>query len=157
MKKFLLSIRKKLIFGFLRRAGRNFFGRKTIFTQGGGLKYKKRVIDYKRLISFNFLLLSIEKQLRNTAHVGFVFFENGIFCYIILSDIHKIIGNIYPGFMNKFKIGASTFLFNIPAGNFIHHIERKPGCGAKLARSAGASSFIISKDINHVFVKMNSG
>jgi large subunit ribosomal protein L2 len=156
MKGFLLIIKKQLIFGFSRRSGRNFFGRKTIFTQGGGLKYKRRLIDYKRAIPFNFVLLSVEKQLRNTAYVGLVCYENGLFSYILLSDVHKV-GNLIPGFLNFFKIGASTFLMNIPTGNFIHHIEQTPGCGAKLTRSAGTSSFVISKDMNAICLKMNSG
>jgi len=157
MKNFLIKIKKQLIFGFSRRSGRNFFGRKTIFTQGGGKKYKKRLIDYKRIIPFKFVLLSIEKQLRNTAYVGLICYENGLFSYIILADIHKTIGNLYNGFINFFKSGASSFLMNIPTGNFIHHVEQVPGCGASLVRSAGTSCFIISKDKNHAFLKMNSG
>src|SRR5688572_3861978 len=109
MKSFLLKIKKQLIFGFSRRSGRNFFGRKTIFTQGGGKKYKKRLIDYKRCISSNFILLSIEKQLRNTANIGLICYENGLFSYIILADTHNI-GVLLSGFVNEFKLGASTFL-----------------------------------------------
>jgi len=156
MKTFLLIIKKQLIFGFSRRSGRNFFGRKTIFTQSGGLKYKKRLIDYKRHVPFKFVLLSIEKQLRNTAYIGFICYENGLFSYIILADSHKI-GNLLPGFLNVSKLGASTFLMNIPTGIFVHHVEQNPGCGAKLVRSAGSSSFVISKSLNNVLLKMNSG
>ena len=157
MKNFLIRVKKQLILGFSRRSGRNFFGRKTIFTQGGGKKYKKRLIDYKRIVPFNFVLLSIEKQLRNTANVGLVCYENGLFSYIILADVHKIVGSLYDGFTSFFKTGASSFLMNIPTGNFVHHIEQTPGCGASLARSAGASSFVISKDKHSAFLKMNSG
>ena len=156
MKSFLLQIKKQLIFGFSRRSGRNFFGRKTVFTQGGGLKYKKRLIDFKRRVPFKFILLSIEKQLRNTAHIGFVCYENGLFSYILLSDNHRV-GELLPGFINHFKQGASTFLLNIPTGIFVHHVEQNPGCGAVYTRSAGSSSFVISKDVNNVFLKMNSG
>jgi ribosomal protein L2 len=46
---------------------------------------------------------------------------------------------------------------NIPTGIFVHHVEQNPGCGATLVRSAGSSSFIISKNINNVMLKMNSG
>ena len=156
MKNFILKIKKQLIFGFSRCSGRNFFGRKTIFTQSGGKKYKKRAIDYKRFIASNFVLLSIEKQLRNTANIGLICYENGLFSYIILADTHKI-GALLCGFINGFKVGASTFLMNIPTGNFIHHVETVPGCGATLVRSAGTSSFVISKEVNNVCLKMNSG
>lgn len=157
MKNFIVKIKKQLIFGFSRRSGRNFFGRKTVFTQGGGKKYKRRLIDYKRIIPFKFVLLSIEKQLRTTANVGLICYENGLFSYIILADIHKLIGSLYDGFVNRFKSGASSFLLNIPTGNFIHHVEQTPGCGASLVRSAGTSCFVISKDKNSAFLKMNSG
>ena len=59
--------------------------------------------------------------------------------------------------MNKFSLNSSTFLFNIPTGNFIHHIEVKPGLGATLTRAAGCSSFLISEEANFVYLKMNSG
>jgi large subunit ribosomal protein L2 len=156
--KFLISrIRKQLIVGFSRRSGRNFFGRKTVYTQSGGLKFKKRLIDFKRIVSSNAILLSIEKQLKYSAYLGFICYENGLFSYIMLSVNHNIIGNVISGFSNFFKSGASTFLYNIPAGNFIHHVEIVPGNGAKLARAAGTSCFTISKTTENTFLKMNSG
>jgi large subunit ribosomal protein L2 len=51
----------------------------------------------------------------------------------------------------------STFLLNIPTGNFVHHIEVKPNKGAQLARAAGCSSFIISSEDLRIVLKMNSG
>jgi len=156
MKNFLLVIKKQLIFGFSRRSGRNFLGRKTIFTQSGGLKYKKRLIDFKRRVPFKFVLLSVEKQLRNSAHIGFICYQNGLFSYIILSDGYKV-GELMPGFVNALKPAASTFLLNIPTGIFVHHVEQNPGCGAVYTRSAGSSSFVISKTTNSVHLKMNSG
>jgi len=54
-------------------------------------------------------------------------------------------------------IKAPTFLYNIPAGNFIHHIEVQPNRGAKMMRAAGTTSFIISQDNNNSFLKMKSG
>jgi len=156
MRSFLLTVKKQLILGFSRRSGRNFFGRKTVYTQGGGLKYKRRLIDYKRKIPFKFILLSIEKQLRNTAFIGFVFYENGLFSYILLSDAHKI-GELTYGFTNEALLGASTFLMNISTGNFVHHVEQRPGCGAQYVRAAGSSSFVISKNSDNVILKMNSG
>jgi len=74
-----------------------------------------------------------------------------------LPDDYNEIGLLVKGFLNKFYYNASTFLMNIPNGNFIHHIEVMPGKGAKLTRAAGTSSFIISSDKKFSFLKMNSG
>jgi len=157
-KKFFVNrVKKNLLVGFSKRAGRNFFGRKTVFTQSGGIFRKTRVIDFFRILNNNAILLTIEKDIDRTGHVGLVCFENGLYTYFLLyHDIAKI-GSIICGFVNKFIFNSSTFLFNIPTGNFIHHVELKPGLGAKLVRAAGTSSFLISEEKNFVFLKMNSG
>jgi large subunit ribosomal protein L2 len=154
---FISRIKKKLIIGFSNKSGKNFLGRKTIFTQSGGLKFKNRIIDFKRFIGPLSVLLSVEKDINRTAYVGLVFYNIGIFCYIILPSIKFEIGNLFPGFINFFKKDSSTFLFNIPNGTFIHNIELMVGMGGKISRAAGSSSFIISKDKLFVNLKMHSG
>lgn len=154
---FFNRVKKNLLIGFSKRAGRNFFGRKTVFTQSGGLFKKMRVIDFFRNLNNNCMLLSIEKDIDRTAYIGLVYFENGLSTYFLLyHDILKL-GSIIYGFVNKFKKNASTFLFNVPTGNFIHHVELKPGLGAQLVRAAGTSCFLISEEKDFVFLKMNSG
>lgn len=150
-------VKKKLIIGFSKRAGRNFFGRKTIFTQGGGVFNKIRILNFKRNLIFNAILISIEKDIKRTAHVGLICYENGLYSYILLPYLNNLIGNFIYGFNNKFLVNSSTFLFNVPTGNFVHHIELFPNKGAKLSRAAGTSSFLISQEKNYVFLKMNSG
>jgi len=81
---------------------------------------------------------------------------NGFFSYIILSDFIKSIGEIYYGFLSINK-KCPLYLSMISAGNFIHHIETKPGEGAKLMRAAGSAGFIISQDLVYSFLKMGSG
>ena len=158
MHNFLINkIKKQLIIGFSKRAGRNFFGRKTIFTQGGGLKVKLRLLDFKRNFVGNALLLTIEKDINRTGFVGLVCYENGLFSYILLSSfIYSSGKTLITGFSNINKINSSTFLLNIPTGSMIHHIEMYPGSNGILSRAAGTSSFIISKDNDYTFLKMNS-
>jgi len=157
-KSFLINRAKKnLILGISKRSGRNFFGRKTIFTQSGGLFKKLRVLDYNRIINSFGILLTIEKDINRTGFVGLVCYENGFHSYILLPDDYNEIGMFTTGFVNEFLYNASTFLFNVPNGNFIHHIEVLPGKGAKLSRAAGTSSFIISSDRYFSFLKMSSG
>jgi large subunit ribosomal protein L2 len=157
-KKFIIHrVKKKLIVGFSRRAGRNFFGRKTILTQGGGVFTKIRILNFKRNLIFNGILLIVEKDVKRTGFIGLICYENGLFSYVLLpyGVTHK--GDLLYGFSNKFCINSSTFLLNVPTGNFVHHIESMPNNGAKLTRAAGSSSFIISKEVDFVFIKMNSG
>src|SRR5271168_425345 len=106
MRNFLINkIKKQLIIGFSKRAGRNFFGRKTIFTQGGGLKLKLRLIDFRRNFNGNGLLLTIEKDMNRTGFVGLVCYENGLFSYILLSSFNNIIGKtLINGFSNLNKV-----------------------------------------------------
>jgi large subunit ribosomal protein L2 len=66
------------------------------------------------------------------------------------------INNLYFGF-NFFYSKSSMFLKSIPAGNFVHHIEMRPFQGAKLTRSAGSTSFIISQEFMYTYFKMSSG
>jgi len=155
---FINKVKKQLIIGFSKRAGRNFFGRKTIFTQGGGLKVKLRLIDFKRNFTGNSVLLSIEKDISRTGYVGLVCYTNGLFSYILLSSFSYTVGkSIINGFSNYHRLNAASFLFNIPTGNIVHHIESFPGSTGKLSRAAGTSSFIVSRDENYTFLKMNSG
>jgi large subunit ribosomal protein L2 len=154
---FFSRVRKNLLIGFSKRAGRNFFGRKTIYTQAGGLFKKFRILNFYRNLNFNGILLSIEKDIIRTGFIGFVCYENGYFSYILLYHSFLNTGSFIFGFMNKFIMNSSTFLYYIPTGNFVHHIELLPGKGAKLARAAGLSSFLISEEDKFSFLKMNSG
>jgi len=156
---FLCRIKKNLIIGFSKRAGRNFFGRKTILTQSGGVFNKNYIIDYRRNLQHNAILLAIHKDVNRTGLIGLVCYENGFNSYILLSSDHieTGVGKIVHGFLNKLKSNSSTFLLNLPTGNFIHHIEIMPMKGAVLSRAAGCSSFVISKDSLYTHLKMNSG
>lgn len=159
MHNFIINkVKKQLIIGFSKRAGKNFFGRKTIFTQGGGLRLKLRLIDFKRNFTGNSLLLSVEKDLIRTGFIGLVCYENGLFSYILLSSLNYMIGTtLINGFSNFNILGSATFLYNIPTGNIVHQIELYPGSTSKISRAAGVSSFIISRDEKFTFLKMNSG
>jgi large subunit ribosomal protein L2 len=157
MKLFLLNrIKKKIIIGINKKSGINSFGRKTIFTQSGGYRQFLYLMDYKRIQTSIYTLLTIEKNNKFTAFIGLIYFANGFFNYIIISDFMNKIDDYYYGF-TFLLTRAPTSLYNIPAGNFIHHIEMKPTKGAKLMRAAGTTAFIISQDDKNSFLKMKSG
>jgi len=152
----LKRVKRRLIFCFSKRAGKNCFGRKTIFTQSGGYRLVYNYIDYKRIFPDFFILLKIEKNVLYTALLGFVCYSNGYFSYIYLSDFMRNVKQVFSGFLLSYKY-ASSFLSEISAGNFIHHVELIPSKGVKIMRAAGTSCFIISKENNFSFLKMKSG
>jgi len=155
---FISRIKKQLIIGFSNRAGRNFFGRKTIFTQSGGLKFKLRLIDFSRNFTGNNVLLLIEKDINRTGLLGLICSSTGLFSYILLSTGNYIEGETtIRGFSAFNRAGSSSFLKTIPTGNVISQIEYVPARKCKISRSAGTSSFLVSRDNNYSFVKMNSG
>ena len=55
------------------------------------------------------------------------------------------------------KPGNNLPLKNIPVGTVIHAIELKPGGGAKMARSAGASVRLVAKDGPYAQLRLPSG
>jgi len=48
-------------------------------------------------------------------------------------------------------------LKNIPIGSLVHCIEMKPGKGAQLARSAGASVQLVAREGEYVTIRLRSG
>jgi len=161
MKNFFFNrIKKRLIIGFTYKAGRNFLGRKTIFTQGGGKFTKFFLIDYKRVFPFSFKLLNIFKDYNRNSLIGFICYEIGVFSYILLSEGVTQIGDLYKCFVYGYKSlesGNSTFLGNIELGNKVHHIELKFNKGAKLVRASGTKALVVSRDEKRSLIKLPSG
>jgi large subunit ribosomal protein L2 len=55
------------------------------------------------------------------------------------------------------KAGNTLPLRNIPVGSTIHAIELKPGKGAQIARSAGASVQLVAREGAYVTLRLRSG
>ncbi len=55
------------------------------------------------------------------------------------------------------KPGSALALKNIPIGSLVHCIEMKPGKGAQMARSAGASVQVVAREGEYVTVRLRSG
>ena len=62
-----------------------------------------------------------------------------------------------PGPNADIKPGNNLPLRNIPAGTLIHAVELRPGGGAKMARSAGASIQLLGKEGTYASLRMPSG
>jgi hypothetical protein len=55
------------------------------------------------------------------------------------------------------KVGNTLPLRNIPIGSTVHCIEMKPGKGAQIARSAGASAQLIAREQGYATLRLRSG
>jgi large subunit ribosomal protein L2 len=55
------------------------------------------------------------------------------------------------------KPGNSLKLQNIPVGTTVHCIELKPGKGAQIARSAGASVQLVAREGKYATLRLRSG
>ena len=55
------------------------------------------------------------------------------------------------------KVGNALPLKNIPVGTLVHCIELKPGKGAEICRSAGASAQILGREDKYVLLRLQSG
>jgi large subunit ribosomal protein L2 len=55
------------------------------------------------------------------------------------------------------KPGNCLMLRNIPVGSIVHCIELKPGKGAQIARSAGASVQLVAREGKHATIRLRSG
>ena len=57
----------------------------------------------------------------------------------------------------EIKIGNALPLRNIPTGTIVHGVELRPGGGAKMARSAGTSVQLMSKENDAALLRLPSG
>ncbi len=138
--------------------GRNNQGRITSRRIGGRVKRKYRIIDFKRdKFNISAEVIRNEYDPNRSSFISLVKYEDGEFRYILSPKSLKIGDKIISGDMVEIKDGNALPLKNIPVGSSVHNIELKPGAGGQLARSAGTSAQIISKEETNVQVKLVSG
>ena len=92
-----------------------------------------------------------------TARIALLHYADGEKRYIIAPD--KLIqgATVENGPKADIKPGNNLPLRNIPVGTTVHAIELRPGGGAKIARSAGASVQLVAKDGPYAQLRMPSG
>ncbi|MBR4830815.1 MAG: 50S ribosomal protein L2 [Bacilli bacterium] len=149
--KSLLKIAKK-------NAGRNNTGKITVRHQGGGVKRKYRVIDFKRN-KFDIVgtVASIEYDPNRSANIALINYADGEKRYIIAPKGLKVNDKVVSGEKVDIKVGNACPLMNIPVGTVIHNIELTLGKGGQIARSAGQSAQILGREDKYVMVRLSSG
>ncbi len=149
---------KSLLVSKKRTGGRNNSGKMTIRNVGGGHKQRIRLIDFwRRKFGIPAKVKTIEYDPIRTAYIALVSYEDGEKSYIIAPEGLKVDAKIVSGEKVAPEIGNALPLENIPAGTIIHNLELKPGRGAAMVRSAGASAQLLGKDGKYVTIKLPSG
>jgi large subunit ribosomal protein L2 len=143
---------------FRKRGGRNNQGRITTRHQGGGHKRYYRVIDFKRdKDGIAGKIERLEYDPNRTAYLALVLYSDGERRYILAPKRAQVGDPIMSGVDAPIKPGSALPLKNIPIGSLVHCLEMKPGKGAQLARSAGASVQIVAREGEYVTVRLRSG
>jgi large subunit ribosomal protein L2 len=141
-----------------KRGGRNNQGRITTRHQGGGHKRYYRVIDFKRdKDGIAGQIERLEYDPNRTAYLALVLYTDGERRYILAPKRAQVGDPIMSGVDAPIKAGSALPLKNIPIGSLVHCIELKPGKGAQMARSAGASVQVVAREGEYVTVRLRSG
>jgi len=141
------------------KGGRNNTGRITTRHQGGGHKRAYRVVDFRRADKDGVpaKVAHIEYDPNRTARIALLHYADGEKRYIIAPTRLRQGDRVETGPGADIKPGNNLPLRNIPVGTVIHAIELRPGGGAKIARSAGASVQLVAKDGPYAQLRMPSG
>ena len=141
-----------------KRGGRNNQGRITTRHQGGGHKRRYRIIDFKRVKDgVPAKVAAIEYDPNRSARIALLHYADGAKAYIIAPARLRVGATVESGPTADIKPGNALPLLNIPTGTMVHNVELKPGQGAKMARSAGASVQLVAKDAGYAVLRVPSG
>ncbi len=149
---------KSLTVRLQKKSGRNNQGKITVRHQGGGVKRKYRIIDFKRnKLEVPGVVASIEYDPNRTANIALINYKDGEKRYILAPKGLKVGAVITAGENADIKVGNALPLMSIPVGTMVHNIELRPGKGGELARSAGASAQILGREGSYVMLRLSSG
>ncbi|MDD2413909.1 MAG: 50S ribosomal protein L2 [Eubacteriaceae bacterium] len=140
------------------KAGRNVYGRITVRHQGGGVKRKYRVIDFKRnKDGVPGKVAGIEYDPNRSANIALIHYLDGEKRYILAPLKLKVGDTIMSGEDADITVGNCLQLKHVPVGTLIHNIELKPGKGGQMVRSAGASAQLMAKEGDYATLRLPSG
>ena len=149
---------KALIENQRKSGGRNNTGRITTRHVGGGNRQHYRLVDFKRRKDdIKARVERLEYDPNRSANIALVLYADGERRYIIAPKGLSAGMEIVSGLHAPIAVGNSLPMRNIPVGTVIHCIELKPGKGAQLARSAGASVQLVAREGAHATIRLRSG
>ena len=126
--------------------------------RGGGHRQHYRVIDFKRdKDGIPGTIERIEYDPNRTANIALIKYADGERRYIIAPKGVGVGQTLDSGDEAEIRRGNCLPLRNIPVGSIIHCIEMKPGKGAQMARSAGASAQLVAREGVYATLRLRSG
>ena len=149
---------KALLENQRKSGGRNNTVRFSTLHVGGGHRQHYRLVDFKRRKDdIKARVERLEYDPNRSANIALVLYADGERRYIIAPKGLSAGMEIVSGLHAPIAVGNSLPMRNIPVGTVIHCIELKPGKGAQLARSAGASVQLVAREGAHATIRLRSG
>jgi len=137
--------------------GRNNHGRRTARHRGGGHKQRYRVIDFKRTKDgVPATVATVEYDPNRNCRILLLHFHDGEKRYILAPDGVGVGDVLQNGPDAEIRPGNALPLRHIPVGTTVHAVELKPGGGARMARSAGASAQLVAKEGSFATIRLPS-
>ncbi len=137
--------------------GRNNAGRKTARHRGGGHKQQYRIIDFKRnKDDVPAKVAAIEYDPNRNARIALLHYYDGEKRYILAPARVGVGDVLQSGSGADIRPGNALPMRYIPVGTTVHNVELKPGAGAKMGRSAGASIQLVAKEGEVVTLRLPS-
>lgn len=149
---------KSLLAPLNKKGGRNNNGRITVRHQGGGVKQKYRIIDFKRnKDNVPGKVAGIEYDPNRTANIALIHYLDGEKRYILCPAELNTGDMIVSGEAADIKPGNAMELRNIPEGTLVHNVELVPGKGGQMARAAGSYVQILGFEGKYATLRLMSG
>lgn len=143
--------------GHVKRQGRGSSGTITVRHRGGGVKKRLRVIDFRRSKrDIPARVVRFEYDPTRGANLALLQYADGEKRYILAPEDVAIGDTVIAGAQVELRPGNALPLSAIPVGVAIHSLELRPGKGAQLARGAGNSATIQSKESTQVTIQLPS-
>ncbi len=138
--------------------GKNFTGKITCSSKGGGHKKKYRKLNFNRTENETCIVTSLEYDPYRSANIASVYniLQNNY--YYMLAPKNLKVGDIVKsGTQADPKNGHSLPISKIPVGTLIHNVSVKTRHKSKISRAAGTFSKILEKTSNSSRIKLSSG
>ena len=149
---------KSLISRKQNHAGRNNRGKITTRARGGGSRRMYREVDFKRKKDgVPARVKSIEYDPNRTTRIALIFYADGEKSYILAPHGLAVGDTVQSGPDAEISLGNTLPLTNIPTGTVVHNLELTPGRGGQLVRGAGTGAQVLSREGEHVLIRLPSG
>lgn len=147
--KSLLAIKKGAV-------GRNNEGKITVRHRGAGVRRYYRLMNFNLAAGTSASVEEIEYDPNRSARIARIKDQNGKHHYILAAKGMRKGSKLIVEDEASIERGNRLPLRNIPTGTTIHAVELQPGRGAQVARTAGTSAQLVSKDEQWAQVRLPS-